>query len=336
MKLDAGIFLPPAEIPAMAASLAGMGYDGIYTLEGKNDPFVSATVAASSGENLTVMTAIAVAFARNPMNLAYLGHDLQQLSRGQFILGLGTQVKSHIEHRFSMPWGKPVARMRDMVLAIRAIWTAWQSGERLNYQGEYYHHTLMVPTFSPEIGQYGTPKIYLAGVGPKMTQMVGEVADGYFVHPFSSAESLEQLSFPALQAGRSSTGKTLQDFDISAQIMTATGLDEAQLQQAIASAKNQIAFYGSTPAYLPVLEVHGWGAMHGQWKQMVKENRWADMAASVSDEMLETFAVVGSPQQVAEQIIARSAGRLQRVSPVVYQSDPEILSALSQALRAAE
>lgn len=334
MKLDSGIFLEATELPEAAKAIEALGFDGVYTLEGPNDPFVSATVAAMSTKDITIMTSIAVAFARNPMNLAYLGNDLQILSKGRFILGLGTQVKSHVEHRFSMPWGKPVTRMRDMVLAIRAIWHSWQTGERLHYEGEYYHHTLMVPTFMPKPNPYGSPKIYLAGVGPKMTAMVGEVADGYFVHPFGSKQSLDDLTMPALETGFALRDKKPEDFDIAAQIMTATGLNSQQMDEAIASARNQIAFYGSTPAYLPVLEVHGWGDMHLQWKQMVRENRWADMAASVSDEMLHAFATVGTPQEIAQQIVERSAGRLQRVSPVVYKSDPKILAALAKALKA--
>lgn len=334
MKLDSGIFLEATELPEAAKAIEALGFDGVYTLEGPNDPFVSATVAAMSTKDITIMTSIAVAFARNPMNLAYLGNDLQNLSKGRFILGLGTQVKSHVEHRFSMPWGKPVTRMRDMVLAIRAIWHSWQTGERLHYEGEYYHHTLMVPTFMPKPNPYGAPKIYLAGVGPKMTAMVGEVADGYFVHPFGSKKSLDDLTMPALEAGFALRDKKPEDFDIAAQIMTATGLNSQQMDEAIASARNQIAFYGSTPAYLPVLEVHGWADMHLQWKQMVRENRWTDMAASVSDDMLYAFATVGTPQEIAQQIVERSAGRLQRVSPVVYKSDPKILAALAKALKA--
>lgn len=332
MKIDSGVFLEATELPEAVKTIESLGFDGIYTLEGPNDPFISATVAATSSQDLTIMTSIAVAFARNPMNLAYIGNDLQNLSKGRFILGLGTQVKSHVEHRFSMPWGKPVARMRDMVLAIRAIWDSWQTGERLNYQGEYYHHTLMVPTFMPKPNPYGPPKIYLAGVGPKMTAMVGELADGYFVHPFGSKKSLDELTMPALQAGFDKAGRDGKGFDIAAQIMTATGLDSQQMDEAIASARNQIAFYGSTPAYLPVLEVHGWGDMHLEWKQMVKENRWGDMASSVTDDMLHTFATVGTPEEVAKQIVERSDGRLQRVSPVVYKSEPKVLGALAKAI----
>ncbi len=332
MKIDSGVFLEATELPEAVKTIESLGFDGIYTLEGPNDPFISATVAATSSQDLTIMTSIAVAFARNPMNLAYVGNDLQNLSKGRFILGLGTQVKSHVEHRFSMPWGKPVARMRDMVLAIRAIWDSWQTGERLNYQGEYYHHTLMVPTFMPKPNPYGPPKIYLAGVGPKMTAMVGELADGYFVHPFGSKKSLDELTMPALQAGFDKAGRDGKGFDIAAQIMTATGLDSQQMDEAIASARNQIAFYGSTPAYLPVLEVHGWGDMHLEWKQMVKENRWGDMATSVTDDMLHAFATVGTPEEVAKQIVERSDGRLQRVSPVVYKSEPKVLGALAKAI----
>lgn len=334
MKIDISMMFDPAKVGEMAPVLEQAGFDGAYTFEGQNDPFIGLTAAAMTTERMELMTSIAVAFARNPMSLAYLGNDLQLLSKGRFILGLGTQVKAHIERRFSMPWGKPVTRMREIVLAIKAIWASWEQGERLNFEGEYYQHTLMNPTFSPPANPYGAPKIFMAGVGPKMTAAAAEVSDGYFVHPFHSAKSFAELSMPALQNGLSAANKSRADFTISAQVVTATGLNDEQLDSAIFSARNQIAFYGSTPAYRPVLEVHGWEGMQEQWSTMARAGQWMEMAASVSDEMLAAFAVVGSPAEVAAQINSRCADQVDRVSPVVYQPDTELLQALLAALKA--
>ncbi len=334
MKIDTSLMFDPVKVASMAAELEQAGFDGAYSFEGQNDPFVALTAAAMTTKKMDLMTFIAVAFARNPMSLAYLSNDLQLLSEGRFILGLGTQVKAHIERRFSMPWGKPVTRMREIVRATKTILDSGQTGERLKFEGEYYQHTLMNPTFSPQPNPYGVPKIYMAGVGPRMTEAAAEVADGYFVHPFHSAQSFAELSMPALQRGLDSAGKARADFDISAQVVTATGFDEEQLQTAIFSARNQIAFYGSTPAYKPVLEVHGWEHMQQQWSDMARAGQWMEMAASVSDEMLETFAVVGKPEDVAKQMKARCEGKMERLSPVVYQPDTQLLTVLLAALKA--
>ncbi len=334
MKIDASLMFDPVKVGEMAGELEQAGFDGAYSFEGQNDPFIAIAAAAMSTEKMDLMTSIAVAFARNPMSLAYLGNDLQLLSKGRFILGLGTQVKAHVERRFSMPWGKPVTRMREIVLATKEIWNCWQTGERLKFEGEYYQHTLMNPTFSPEANPYGAPKIYMAGVGPKMTEAAAEVSDGYFVHPFHSVKSFDELSMPALQRGLDKAGKARSDFDISAQVVTATGLNDEQLESAIFSARSQIAFYGSTPAYRPVLEVHGWEGMQEQWTQMVREGKWMEMAASVTDEILHTFAVVGTPDEVAQKMADRCGGKMERVSPVIYQPDTELLMALLTALKA--
>ena len=334
MKIDTSLLFDPLKVAEMAGELEEAGFDGAYSFEGQSDPFVTLTAAAMKTKKMDLMTSIAVAFARNPMSLAYLGNDLQMLSGGRFILGLGTQVKSHVEHRFSMPWGKPVTRMREIVLAIKEIWRCWETGDRLNFEGEYYHHTLMNPTFSPPSNPHGAPKIFMAGVGPNMTACAGEVADGYFVHPFHSAKSFDELSMPNLQRGLDRAGKSLDDFTISGQLITATGANDEQIQAAIGSARGQIAFYGSTPAYKPVLEVHGWEGMHDEWKGLAKAGKWMEMMGSVSDEMLETFALVGTPEEVASKMKARCGTKMDRVSPVIYQPDTELLKALLKALKA--
>lgn len=335
MKIDTSLMFDPVQVGSMAAQLEEAGFDGAYTFEGQSDPFISLAAAALNTRRMTLMTSIAVAFARNPMNLAYIGNDLQNLSQGRFVMGLGTQVKAHIERRFSMPWSKPAARMRDMVLALRAIWHSWQTGDKLKFEGEFYQHTLMSPIFSPPSNSYGTPPVFIAGVGPMMTEVAGEVGDGYFLHPFNTTHALRTLSLPAVQRGLDKAGRQRADFSISAQVITATGLTEEHHRQAVDSARSQIAFYASTPAYLPVLECHGWEGLHTEAQRLVKEGRWADMAALVDDELLNTFAVVGAPAEVGRLIAERYSGLVDRVSPVVYQPDVPLLAVLQREIRAA-
>lgn len=335
MKIDTSLMFDPSKVADMAGELERAGFDGAYTFEGQSDPFIGLAAAALRTERMALMTAIAVAFARNPMNLAYLANDLQTLSKGRFILGLGTQVKAHIEKRFNMPWSKPARRMREMVLAIRAIWHCWQTGEKLKFEGEFYRHTLMSPVFSPPPNPYGVPPIFVAGIGPAMTEVAGEVGDGYFVHPFNSQRSLADLSLKALERGLAKAGARRENFQIAAQVITATGLDEQSMQQAVFSARSQIAFYASTPAYLPVLQCHGWEDLQSKAGQLAAQGKWMDMANLVDDEMLHTFAVVGTPQEVAREITARYRGKVDRISPVAYQPDTQLLAALLQELRSA-
>ena len=335
MKIDSSLMFEPVKIGQMAASLEEAGFDGAYAFEGQSDPFLGLAAAAMNTQKMELMTSIAVAFARNPMNLAYLGNDLQNLSEGRFILGLGTQVKAHIERRFSMPWSKPAARMREMVLAIKAIWDCWQTGEKLCFEGEFYQHTLMSPVFSPPANIHGMPKIYIAGVGPLMTEVAAEVGDGYFLHPFNTGKSMEELSLCAVERGLAKVDKDRTDYCVSAQVMTATGLDEESIQTAIESARNQVAFYASTPAYLPVLECHGWEGLHAEAKQLIRAGKWAELAGLIDDDIVSTFAVIGTPAEVAAQIVTRFRGKADRVSPVVYQPDVTLLAQLRREISAA-
>lgn len=335
MQIDASLMFEPTRIAEMAQLLERAGFDGAYTFEGQHDPFVSLASAAAATERMQLMTAIAVAFARNPMSLAYLANDLQLLSRGRFTLGLGTQVKTHIERRFGMPWSQPVARMREMVAAIRAIWHSWQTGEKLHFSGDFYHHTLMSPTFSPGPNPHGSPRIFVAGVGPAMTAAAVEVGDGLFVHPFHSRRSLDELTIPAVRDGLAAAGKDRRDVVLSSQVILATGLDERACEQAVFSARSQIAFYGSTPAYRPVLALHGWEAAHDEFRDLARDGKWREMAALVDDEMLDAFAVVGGPAEIGPKLLARCQGVVDRVSPVIYQPDTELLTAVLHAVRAA-
>lgn len=335
MKIDSSLMFDPARVAGMASQLEAAGFDGAYTFEGQSDPFITVAAAAMNTQRMELMTSIAVAFSRNPMNLAYLGNDLQNLSEGRFILGLGAQVKAHIERRFSMPWSKPASRMREMVQAVRTIWDCWQTGDKLKFEGEFYNHTLMSPVFAPEPNKYGVPKIYLAGVGPLMTEVAAEVGDGYFLHPFNTALSMEELSLAAIARGLEKGGKERAGYEVSAQVITATGLDEQSMQAAIASARNQIAFYASTPAYLPVLKCHGWESLQADANQMMREGKWGELNDLIDDDILNTFAVVGTPAEVAAKIAGRFGDKVERVSPVIYQPDVALLSELRSEINAA-
>ena len=335
MKIDASLMFDPVKVGEMAAEMEKAGFDGAYTFEGKSDPFIALTAAAMRTGRLELLTSIAVAFARSPMNLAYIGNDLQTLSGGRFTLGLGSQVKAHIERRFSMPWGKPVTRMREMVLAIRAIWHSWQTGERLHFEGEYYRHTLMSPVFAPAPNPHGAPKIFIAGVGPVMTELAGEVGDGYFVHPFNTEQSLRELSLAAIARGLEKAGRPRDRFSVSVQVVTATGLNEQEMEQSVAAARNQIGFYASTPAYLPILECHGWEGLQREANALVRSNQWGELTSLIDDDILRTFAVVGTPAEVAAQMAQRYRGIADRISPVVYQPNLELLSTLRREIHRA-
>ena len=315
MKVDGAILVEnPADAGPAARRLEKAGYDGGFSLEGPHDPFLPLLVAAGQTERLELATAVAIAFARNPMILANLGYDLQLHSKGRFILGLGSQIRPHIEKRYSMRWSKPAARMREMVLAIRAIWKCWQEGAGLDFRGEFYTHTLMPPLFNPGPNPHGPPKIFLAGVGPKMTEVVGEVADGYFVHPFHTPEFIQKVTLPALQRGLAKAGRTHRDLEISCQFIIASGETEEELEGAKAGAKAQISFYGSTPAYRPVLECLGRGELQTELNRLSKQGKWLEMAGLVDNDLLDEIAVVGSRHEIAAKLRVRCEGFADRVS----------------------
>ncbi|MCX2952489.1 TIGR03617 family F420-dependent LLM class oxidoreductase [Lentzea sp. NEAU-D7] len=310
MKLDsAAVEYTPGEAGAIAKRAEDRGYDGFWLAETKHDPFLALAGAAAATERIELGTAIAVAFARNPMTVATTANDLQLLSGGRFNLGLGSQVEAHITKRFAMPWSKPAARMREFVLAIRAIWHAWETGERLAFRGEFYRHTLMTPFFDPGPNPHGTAPIYLAGVGGLMTEVAGEVADGFLCHNFTTERYLREVTLPALERGRAKVGKTLEGFEISGPVFAATN------EQEIADVKRQIAFYGSTPAYRPVLDLHGWGALHEELHRMSRRQQWAEMSELVTDEVLAEFCVLGTPETVTAALLDRYGDVVTRVSP---------------------
>jgi probable F420-dependent oxidoreductase len=322
-----------ADVPETARQIETLGYDGVFTFEGPHDPFFPLVLAAEHSERLDLTTAIAIAFARSPMNLAHIGWDLQTMSHGRAILGLGSQIKPHIEKRFSMPWSHPAARMRELVLAIRAIWETWQDGTPLRFEGEFYRHTLMTPFFTPAPSEVGTARIFLAGVGDKMTEVAGEVADGFLVHPFSTAEFLTGHTLPALERGLAASGRSRADIEIAWPVMVVTGETEADREAAAGTTRAQLAFYGSTPAYKVVLDAHGWGDLHPELNRLSKEGRWDVMAGLIDDEMLNTFAVVAAPDEIAPLITERYGGLIDRVAfNAPYRSDPDAWTEALQGL----
>ncbi len=313
MKLDGAI---PTDITTAAEGarrLETLGYTAGFTAETTNDPFLPLAVAATATERLELGTSIAVAFARNPMTLANIGHDLQKASKGRFTLGLGSQIKPHITKRFSMPWSSPAARMREMILALHAIWARWNDGVDLAFRGEFYRHTLMTPMFDPGPTGYGRPRVILAGVGPQMTAVAGEVADGFISHAFTTPEYFRDVTVPAIEAGLTRAGRSRAEFEISMPAFVVTGDDDAAIAHNSARTRQQIAFYGSTPAYRSVLEHHGWGDAQGELNRLSKLGKWVEMGDLIDDTMLRTFAIVGPPEALPSMIAERFGGHLDRI-----------------------
>lgn len=336
MKVDGSILVEnPSDAGAAAQRLEREGYAGGFTFEGRHDPFLPLCVAAQQTEHLELATAIAIAFSRSPMTLAHIGWDLQLMSGGRFVLGLGTQIRPHIERRFSMPWSKPAARMREMVLAIRAIWDCWQNETPLDFRGEFYQHTLMTPVFTPEKNAFGAPRIFCAGVGPKMTEVVGEVADGFFVHPFHTKEYLAETTLPRLKKGLARSNRSDDDLEISCQLLVAAGENDEEIEAARNGAKAQISFYGSTPAYRPVLESVGRGELQDELKAMSKRGQWLEMVTKIDDDLLEKIAICGPVNEVAKRIRERCGDFATRVSLVApFARDADLWSDVVRDLAA--
>ncbi len=327
MKIDGGLPTQLDAVGAQAAELEAAGFSGAFSSETSHDPFLPILLAAERTESIELGTAIAVAFARSPMTLANTAWDLQAYSKGRFMLGLGSQIKPHITKRFSMPWSHPAARMRELILAIRAIWDTWLNGTPLQFRGEFYQHTLMTPFFAPDpadLDGFGVPKIFLAGVGELMTEVAGEVCDGFLCHGFTTERYLREVTLPALERGRAKAGKTLDGFEIVGPSFVVTGTDDEQLAAAATGTRQQIAFYGSTPAYRGVLEVHGWGGLQEELNALSKQGQWEQMGELIDDEILGTFAVVGAPEDVGPELHRRYGDVVDRISFYApYRSDPD-------------
>lgn len=319
------------------SEIEAVGYDRAFSFEAKHDPFLPLAVAAEHTSRLELGTAIAIAFARTPMTLANIGWDLQALTGGRFVLGLGTQIAPHITQRFSMPWSEPVARLREMVAAIRAIWRSWETGERLSFAGRYYTHTRMIPAFDPGPNPFGAPRILTAGFGPQMTALAGECADGFLVHPLNTRRSLEQLTMPAIAEGLARAGRSRSDIEITAVTIVVTGRSEEEFVRSREAVREQLAFYGTTPAYRPVFELSGRGDLHVELKRRGAAGEWSAMSEFIDDEFLAEVAVVGEPHEIAPQLRRRLGGITDHVSLVNNRApDPRHFAEVVAQLRACD
>ncbi len=304
------------EVRTIYPELEAVGYDRAFSFEAKHNPFIPLAVAGEHTSSIELGTAIAIAFARTPMTLANAAWDLQTVTGGRFTLGLGSQIRPHIEQRYGMPWSKPAARMRELVLGIRAIFDTWQHGAPLSFDGEFYTHTRMIPAFDPGPNAFGPPPIFTAGFGPRMTAVAGEVADGFLVHPVNTRRSLQELTMPAIAEGARRVGRSSEDVQVVCVTIVVTGRDEAEMARSREAVREQLAFYGTTPAYLPVFELEGYGDLHPELNRLAKEGRWGEMAGLIDDELIETIAVVGEPESIGGKIRARLAGISDHVSLV--------------------
>jgi len=309
-----------------ARELRDAGATGVATFEGQHDVFAPLTLAATVG-GLDLMTNVAIAFPRNPIHLAHQANDHQLLSGGRFFLGLGTQVRPQIEKRFGAQFDHPVARMTELVAALRAIFEAWNSGGSLDFRGDYYRHTLMTPAFSPGPNPYGPPPIYVGALGPRLTRATAENADGLLVMPFGSKKFLHESTMPAVRDGLRAGGRQPEDFAVIPEIIVSVGSSDADREQADAGTRRLLAFYGSTPAYRPVLAAHGWEDLQPELNAMSKQGRWQEMGALITDEMMHTIAACGTPSQVAAHIRDRVDGVTDTVC--LYQAAPVGLETLA-------
>ncbi|HTK65640.1 MAG TPA: TIGR03617 family F420-dependent LLM class oxidoreductase [Pseudonocardia sp.] len=308
------------------------GYDAVFVSETANDPFLDALVAAQATERVEVGTSIVVAFARTPMVTAYSANQLQAASGGRFVLGLGSQIQPHIEKRFGMPWSRPAARMREYIEALRAIWRSWQEDTRLDFRGEFYQHTLMPPFFSPGPNDFGRPPILLAAVGERMTRVAAEAADGIICHAFTTERYVREVTAPAIDTARPA-GRG--DFRVQLPVFVVSATTDEAMAEAVLATRRQLAFYASTPAYLPVLELHGWGELHGRLNALSKAGRWDEMGELFTDELLHAFAVVGEPGAVADEIGRRFGGVVTDVGLYApYAMDPLVARAIVSDLKA--
>ena len=323
MKILTALF-GPADAVDRARALREAGAAGVFTFEGPHDVFAPLTLASSVG-GLDLMTNVAIAFPRNPIQLAHQAYDHQLLCGGRFTLGLGTQIRTQIEKRYGAAFDRPVDRMRELVGALRAIFAAWQTGQRLDFRGEFYRHTLMTPTFNPGPNPFGPPPIYVGALGPRLTRATAEVADGLLVMPFGTTKFLREATMPAVRdglAGRS-------DFAVVPEVIVSAGEDHE-------STRRLLAFYGSTPAYRPVLDIHGWGDLQPELNALSKQGRWAEMGGLITDEVLHTIAACGTPAQIAAHIRARADAAGGSDTVCLYQPGPiavEVLAAVVDELR---
>lgn len=338
MKIDVQLDGRPENAARRARELVALGVDGLFTFEGPHDVFLP-LVAAAAAVDVDLMTNVAIALPRSPMHLAHTAYDLQALSRGRFRLGLGSQIRPHIEKRYGTQWSRPAARMRETVLALKAILDAWEGNSRLRFEGEFTTHTLMTPTFDPGPNPYGPPPICLGALGPLMTRTAAEVADGLLVMPFNSVRHFRERTLPAVEEGLERGRRSRADLAIYPQVIVGTGRTPEELDAASRGVRGLLAFYGSTPAYRPVLEVEGWADLQPRLNALSKQGEFAAMTDLIDDTMLATLAVHGTPEECAAQIVARFGAHADRVCcyfpgyPVREQHIAELVAAVKASAR---
>ena len=317
MQLDAGLAVDGKHLPTIdevGRAAESLGFAGLWTSETKHDSFLPLAVAANNTKRLDLGTSIAIAFSRSPMTMAQISWDLQDLSDGRFILGLGTQVKAHIERRFSMPWGRPAARLEDYILALRAIWRSFQTKEPLDYKGEFYQHTLMTPFFNPGPIEHAEIPIYIAGVNTRLARLAGELCDGFHIHPFHTPEYVRQIVKPAIKEGAERENRSPEDIKLATSVFVITGETGEEVEEQREKMRAQTAFYASTPSYRVVLEAHGWEAVGEELGKHARDKKWDEMPNLITDEMLRTFAVETALDEVGSALRERYEGLMDRVA----------------------
>jgi len=335
VKIDGPFYAQLGNAAAEAGRLAAIGYDGVYTLEGSWDPFLPLAIVSEHAPQLDIATGIAVAFPRNPMHIAYQAWDLQRFSGGRFLLGVGSQVRAHIENRFGVPFDPPAPRMREYILAIKAIFDCWQNDTPLDFRGEYFRHTLMTPMFNAGPLDCAPPPILLGALGPIMTRVAGEVADGLIVHPFNSLPFLTDRALPAVDAGLDRSNRTRDDFILQVNAIVVTGETEEAMQAARQSVRDLLGFYASTPAYRPPMDAVGYGDLQPDLNTLSKQGRWSELGERIDDSFLEAFATIGEPGEIAAKLRDRYGAFADRLAIYAPYSAPDAMWAqIIEALRA--
>jgi probable F420-dependent oxidoreductase len=323
MKFDLVTVNDLLETALIAKTAEAAGFDGLWSSESGNDPFLPLAIAADQTHRIQVGTAVTVAFGRSPMTVAYSAWDLARLSHGRFILGLGTQVKGHIERRYGMPWGAPAARMREYIEALRAIFECWAAGgSRLSYQGQFYRFSLMTPFFTPPMHDHWRIPIYLSGLNRQISRLAGELCEGFIVHPFHTARYLREQVMPNIEQGLGRAGRRRQDFSIASTVFVILGTSDEERAREREAIRRQLAFYASTRTYKPVFDLHGWGEVTLRLNELAAKGEWERMTAEVSDEIVDTFAMTGSPAEIRRQVEARYDGLLDRVAFYHWNTAP--------------
>jgi probable F420-dependent oxidoreductase len=313
----------------------GLGYRAFFGFENKASSFFAPLICATQGRDVDLYTAISVAFARTPMVTAIESYALTQYCRGRFTLGLGSQIKPHVTRRFGMPWSdKPATQMREYIRALHAIWDAFETGGPLDFQGETYRHTLIAPEFVPYVQGHGRPRVMLGAVGPGMTNVAVDEASGVITHSFVTEKSLREINLKAIETRLAEKGKPRSDFTIHLPLFIATGSTDEEFRRNVEWHRHRIGFYSSTPAYKHVLDLHGWGEVHDETRRMTREGRWDELGAPITDEMVDTFTVMGEPGDIAPRIRQRFGDFVDAIQCNLELADEEVQYEIVKAIEA--